>query len=200
MGKLILEIQMSIDGFIAAADGDTNWMLWNWGPEWSWDKELQQHHTDLNLSASRILISRQMAEEGFIAHWRSAAESQDDARYQFAKHITDTPKTVFSKSLEFSVPIPGGWDNADISKEELVHAVNELKEKHDRMIVYGGASFVASLIRAGLIDEFHLLVNPVVLGNGMSIFDSLERMQHMTLIQAKSFKSGMVLLHYQLKS
>ncbi|MDB5121517.1 MAG: hypothetical protein JWN56_2735 [Sphingobacteriales bacterium] len=198
MGKLILEIQTSVDGFIASTDGNTNWMLWNWGSEWTWDNELQQYHTALTLSADCILISRQMAEEGFIAHWQSATENSNSPQYTFARHITDTHKIVFSKTLNKSIPIPGGWDNTDIVEGDLVNAINKLK-KHYRndILVYGGATFVSSLIKAGLIDEFHLLVNPVAIGNGLEILKTLDNNLNMTLIKSKSFSCGIVLLHYK---
>jgi len=199
MGKLILEIQVSIDGFIAGIDGNTNWMLWNWGPDWTWDEELQQYHTDLTLSAACVLLSRQMAEEGFIAHWQLAASDPADARYEFAKHIVDTPKIVFSKTIDRSVPIPGNWHNAAVCAEELVPAIKKLKEKYDTILVYGGASFAASLIGANLVDEFHFFVNPVAIGAGMTIFTSIDTAKNMTLVKASSFKDGMVVLQYQLE-
>src|SRR6187549_87397 len=197
MGKLILETQTSVDGFIASVDGDTSWMLWNWGPEWNWDNELQRYHNDLTLSADCILISRQMAEEGFIAHWRGVAENSDSPQYTFARHITDTRKVVFSKTLTKSTPIPGGWDNTDIVDGDFAIAINKLKKHYrNNILVYGGASFVSSLIKAGLIDEFNLLVNPVAIGSGLGIFKTLDNKQNMTQLKSKSFSCGIVLLHY----
>ncbi len=173
-------------------------MIWNWGPEWKWDKALQRYHTDLTKSADCILISRQMAEEGFIAHWAQVSGNTEDPQYSFAKHISDTPRVVFSKTLEKSIPIPGGWQGTDIANGDLVKEISKLKNgKGKDILVYGGATFVSSLINAGLIDEFHLLVNPVTLGKGLSIFSDK---QNMNLIKVKSFDNGMVLLHYMLKN
>ena len=67
------------------------------------------------------------------------------------------------------------------------------------MIVYGGASFDTSLIRAGLIDEFHLLINPVAIGNGLTIFKDLSEIQKFTLVKSIAFDCGIVLLHYEPK-
>src|SRR5437870_3011500 len=103
MRKLKLEVQMSVDGFIADSTGGTDWMIWNWGSPWSWDADLQNYHTQLTKSAGCILLSRQMAEEGFNAHWQKASENLEDPRYEFAKHITETPKVVFTKTLNKSV-------------------------------------------------------------------------------------------------
>ena len=198
MGKLILEIQTSLDGFIASTDGNTNWMLWNWGPEWNWDNELQQYHTALTLSADCILISRQMAEEGFIAHWQRVAMNSNSSQYTFARHITDTRKIVFSNTLDKASAIPGGWDNVDVAAADFEKAINTLKQQHrNDILVYGGATFVSSLIKAGLIDEFHLLVNPVVIGSGLAIFKTIDTKQNMTLIKSKSYSCGIVLLHYK---
>lgn len=66
MRKLTLEVQMSVDGYIAEKNGNTDWMVWNWGDEWNWDDELKKYHTDLTKSVDGILLSRKMAEAGFI--------------------------------------------------------------------------------------------------------------------------------------
>lgn len=198
VGKLVLEIQTSIDGFIASTDGNTSWMLWNWGPEWNWDKELQQYHNSLTLSADCILLSRQMAEEGFIAHWQNVAKDSHSNQYTFARHVTVTHKVVFSETLNKSVPIPGGWENTDIIGKDYVNSINKLKQQyHNDLLVYGGATFVSSLIKAALIDEFHFLVNPVAIGSGLSIFKALNSNQHMTLIKSREFSCGIVLLYYK---
>jgi len=65
MNKLILETQISIDGYIADENGGTGWMVWNFGQDWNWDKALQAYHINLNKSVDSILISSQMAQEGF---------------------------------------------------------------------------------------------------------------------------------------
>ena len=88
MSKLILETQISIDGYIANENGGTDWMIWNWGANWNWDKDLQSYHTNLNNSVSNILISGQMAQEGFNAHWQQVAQDKTDARFKFASHIS----------------------------------------------------------------------------------------------------------------
>ena len=200
MRKLILEIQTSIDGFIARKNGTTDWMIWDWGPNWGWDKALQQYHTDLTKSADCILLSKQMAQEGFKAHWKQVAENPDDSRYEFAKHITDTYKIVFSSTLEKSTAIPGGWENTDIAEGNYVEFITDLKpRKGKNILVYGGASFVSSLIKARLIDEFHLIINPVVIGDGLPIFKEVMDKQDMKLNKARSFDSGMAVLNYSLK-
>jgi dihydrofolate reductase len=162
---------------------------------------LQKYHTDLTKSVDCIFLSRQMAEEGFIAHWAKASQDPKDPkdpRFEFAKHITDTHKIVFTKTIDKSVSIPGGWDNTDIAKGDFVDAINKLKKKKGKdIIVYGGATFVSSLIRAKLVDEFHLLINPVAIGEGLPIFRDLTSRQNLTMVKSKGFDCGMVLLNYK---
>ncbi|MEO5909241.1 MAG: dihydrofolate reductase family protein [Pelobium sp.] len=199
MRKLILEIQMSIDGFIARPNGDTNWMIWNWGLDWKWDKKLQDFHTNLNKSIDCILLSKQMAEEGFKMHWQQVADDVNDSRYEFAKHITKAHKIVFSTTLKKSTPIPGGWENTEIAEGNFVEYINQLKRQVGKdIIVYGGATFVASLIKAGLIDEFYLIVNPTAIGNGLPIFNSLEERQDMKLMNAQPYECVVLVLNYTL--
>ena len=200
MRKLILETQTSIDGFIARTNGNTDWMIWNWGPDWGWDKALQQYHTDLTKSVDCILLSKQMAEEGFKAHWKQVSENPNDSRYEFAKHITDTYKVIFSSTLKKSDPIPGGWENTDIAEGNYIEFINELKSREGKnIIVYGGSSFVSSLIKARLIDEFHLIINPSILGDGLPIFEDVTGQQDMKLNEALGFECGIAVLNYSLK-
>jgi dihydrofolate reductase len=200
MRKLILETQMSIDGFVAGIDGNTDWMIWNWGPDWGWDKALQEYHTHLTKQVDCIFLSKQMADQGFKAHWQKAAENPNDARYEFARHICDTYKVVFSSTLKKTIPIPGGWENTDIAEGNFVDVIDKLKSQRGKdMLVYGGASFVSSLIQASLIDEFHLMINPTALGAGLPIFKGLAHRHDLKLIKSRSFECGVTVLHYRLK-
>lgn len=195
MRKLKLEMQISLDGYLADVAGKTDWMTWNWGADWKWDATLQQYHMALAKSADHFFISRQMAEEGFNAHWRNATQDRSDPRFEFAKHIVDARKTVFSTTLNKSDDIPGGWENNDLIGSDYIAYVNELKRHPGKdIIVCGGATLVSSLMKADLIDEFFFIVNPVAIGKGMSIFN--ERLS-LNLADAIPFPCGVVVLHYR---
>jgi dihydrofolate reductase len=192
MKKLKLQIQTSVDGFIADAKDRTDWMVWNWGPEWTWDNALQKHFVDLHNTVDTVLLSRKMAEEGFIGHWARVAANPDGPQQAFAKAITAAPKVVFTKTLNQSV-----WENTSLAKGSLVTEVNKLKNQPGKdMIVYGGASFVAALIEAGLIDEFHLFVNPIALGSGLSIFKDPSHKLSLQLVDTQPFDCGVTVLTY----
>ena len=99
MRKLKLEVQLSVDGFMADKAGGMNWMVWPYTPsEWHWDKALQQYHIDLQVSSDCILLSRNMA-GGFHDFWDGVAQDPTDPRYAFAKPIADMHKIVFSREL-----------------------------------------------------------------------------------------------------
>jgi dihydrofolate reductase len=99
---------------------------------------------------------------------------------------------VFSRTLHQSE-----WAHTEWAADPLVDRVTSLKKQQGRdIIAYGGARFVSALIAHGLIDEFHLFVNPTALGSGMAIFESLHSYQKMSLEFSKSFSCGVVVNQY----
>ena len=90
--------------------------------------------------------------------------------------------------------------NTDIATGNLIEEVSKIKSQSGRdKVVYGGASFDSSLIKEKLIDEFYLFINPVAIGNGMTIFKDLKEIQKYSLIESKAFECGKVLLRYEPK-
>jgi dihydrofolate reductase len=190
--KLKLEMQVSLDGFALDVDGKTDWMLWNWGEDWTWDEALRRRHIDLTTSSDCILLSRMMAEEDFPGHWANVATA--DPRSAFAQPITKMRKVVFSKTLDQSK-----WPNTALAKGELADEVTRLKAEQGKdIIAYGGPTFAGSLLRAGLIDELHLFVNPVVLGAGRSMFTAIDGALNLTPENATTYECGVVVLQYSI--
>jgi dihydrofolate reductase len=199
MRKIKLEVQVSVDGFMADQQGNTDWMVWNWGAEWTWDKELRQYHTDLTKTADCLFLSREVVEEGFIPHWRTVAADLSNPQHVFARNFNDAHKVIFSKTLTTDDEIPGGWDNVEVSKWDIRQQIHHLKQQEGKdILVYGGASFLSSLIQGGYVDEFHLLINPVVLGKGLPIFNRLPSPKSLHLTNAKTFHCGVTLMQYEL--
>ena len=130
--------------------------------------------------------------EGFISYWSDVMTKTDHPDYAFAKKMMEIPKVVFTKTLNKSE-----WVNTEIATGDLTDEISKLKRQEGKdIIVYGGASFDSSLIKAGLIDEFHLFVNPAAIGKGMTIFKDLNEMQKFTLVKSIAFDCGIVLVHY----
>ena len=192
MRKLKLEVQLSLDGFAADIKGKTNWMIWDWQPKWNWDKELRAFHTKLQTTSDTILLGKKMAVTGFFEHWQQVAEDAKDPQRKFANAINDMKKYVFSKKLSKS-----RWENTEIIKGNLNNEVNKLKKQEGKdIIVYGGTSFVSSLIEEELIDEYNLIINPTIIGKGKPIFKKVSSNKNLTLTHSKAYECGVVVLRY----
>ena len=188
MRKLKLQVQMTVDGYIAGLNGEMDFMVWNW------DDELKQYVDDITEPVDCIILGRKLA-EGFIPYWAEVAADPDNPEFTAGKKFTDTPKVVFSQTLNRSA-----WDNTILAKGDLVDEVTQLKKQDGKdLIAYGGATLVSALIKHGLIDEYHLFINPTAIGNGMTIFKELDRKQNLTLVKSTSFDCGIVVLNYKPK-
>ena len=188
MRKLKLQMQLSVDGFAAQPNGELDWMTWDW------DDEIKNYVSELTDSIDTILLGRKMT-DGFISYWTSVLTKPDNPEYSFAKKMVDIPKVVFTKTLEKS-----NWQNTNLAKGDLTDEVNRLKKQNGKgIIVYGGASFVSSLIKNNLVDEYHLFINPTSLGKGLTIFGELKDKLKLALVKSKVFDCGIVLNHYETK-
>lgn len=186
MRKLKLQVQMTIDGYIAGPNGELDFMVWNW------DDALKQYVETITTPVDCIVLGRKLA-EGFIPHWAGVAANPNDEDFAAGKRFTNTHKVVFTKTLNQSE-----WHNTVLAKGDLVDEITQLKKQEGNdIIAYGGATFVSALIQHRLIDEFHLFINPTAIGNGMSIFKELDRKQDLTLVKATSFECGVVVLNYR---
>lgn len=182
MRKLKLQMQISVDGYVAGPNGELNWMTQGM------DKDLMDYVMRFHDPVDCIIMGRKLA-EGFIPYW-TAAVADPKTNDAFARKMVDTPKVIFSKTLEKSI-----WANTTLAKGDIVDEVNKLKQQSGGdIIVYGGASFVSDLIKLNLIDDLHLSVNPVAIGKGMSIFN--ERTP-LTLVSATPYSTGEVVIHYK---
>jgi len=189
MSKLKLQMQISLDGFPQYGQNDEqHWVAWAWD-------EIKQYVLDLADSADTEIIGRKLAID-YIPYWLDTYTKPEDPMYEVAKIKAKQRKIVFTKTLEKSE-----WENTELAKGDLTKEVNKLKSQGGKdIIVYGGTSFVSELIRAGLIDEFHFFLNPVVLGKkGISVFDKLDSYQQLKLKKSITFDCGIVLLNYELK-
>ena len=188
MRKLKLQVQISVDGCVATGPNDEQkWVTWAWD-------EIKQYVLDLSDTADTEIIGRKLAVD-YIPYWLDTFTKPGDPMYEVAKRFVAKRKIIFTKTLDKSE-----WENTHLAKGNLADEVKALKNQHGKdIIVYGGSSFVSALIKEQLIDEYHLFVNPVVLGRGWRIFDQIENWQQLQLKKSIVYKSGIVLHCYEPK-
>ena len=185
MRKLKLQVQMTIDGFVAGPDGELDWM-WIPGER---DEAGFRKVIELAGSCDTILLGRNMT-RGFIDHWENVVDNQLDSPEQaLAQLMVNMRKIVFSRT---QTAIKGR--NLEVENGDLVAAVQALKKEPGKdIMVYGGANFVSSLISQNLIDEYFIFRNPVAIGNGLSIFKEKKLLK---LESSTPYKNGKVINKY----
>jgi dihydrofolate reductase len=187
MRKLKLQMQMSLDGFVSTGPNDEQkWVTWAL-------QDIKAHVLELLDSSDTIIIGRKLAID-YIPYWQDVFTQPDHELYELAQRIVVAKKIVFTHTLEASQ-----WDNTTLATGNLVDEIKELKNQDGKdIVVYGGTSFVSSLIKKQLIDEFHFFINPVAIGKGDSIFDRLDGFLQFKLLNTIVYNSGIVMLHYSL--
>ncbi|BAV07565.1 Dihydrofolate reductase [Filimonas lacunae] len=182
MRKLKLQVHISIDGFVAGPAGESDWIF---------NGASQQPVIDLADSCDTILMGRKMS-QGFIEHWENILDKSGGREQPLAQRMVSMRKIVFSRT---QTTIQGR--NAEMANGDLVATVQALKQEAGKdMIVYGGATFVSSLIEHNLIDEYNLFVKPVALGNGLSIFKTrkplvlVKSVNHENLVTINTYLPG----------
>jgi dihydrofolate reductase len=182
--RLKLQVQTTIDGYMAGPQGEMDWMTM------PWSDDLNAHVDALTASVDTIVLGRRLA-EGFIPTWAAGPEGEDAASIEW---MNSTPKVVFSRTLTASP-----WENAEIANGDLATEVAALKARSGAgIIVYGGATLVRDLLAADLIDDLHLFVNPAAIGAGLPVFPGDGTPRPYRLAEAQPFTCGVTALHYEL--
>ncbi len=187
MRELILSMAMSLDGFVSGPGGEIDWVFGGDQAAIAW-KVATVSDASLHIMGSRTF--RDMA-----AFWPTATGA-------FASPMNEIPKTVFSKQgraiLTTAATGAGRWDEADVAGGDLADDIAGLKARDDRPIVaHGGAAFARSLIAAGLVDRYALLVYPIALGRGEPIFSALAARRRLELVGTQAFPGGTVAQVYR---
>lgn len=152
MSKLILKMSQTLDGYVATGDGGNDWIF----PSSTEDADAWTLQSLQNVKA-HLMGARTYRE--MAAYWPQSTS-------RFAAPMNDTPKVVFSKTMTTA-----DWPDTRIASGDLVDEIKRLKdEPGGDLLAHGGARFARSLCQTGLIDEFQLLVHPVVAGDGERIF------------------------------
>lgn len=186
MGKAILSIYVTLDGFISGPSGELDWL-----PE---SEDTSMDNLEMLENADGILFGRETYKV-FEGYWPTALSNPDiyPPDIPLAQRLDALPKYVFSSKLDGV-----HWKNTSIIKNRAEEAVAQLKlEKAGDLVVYGGPVLAQSLMKVGLIDEYRLSVAPLVLGKGNSLFKDLGYLSKLKLVATKVMEPGFVKLCYQ---
>jgi dihydrofolate reductase len=183
MRKLIYSMGVSLDGFIAGPGGEIDWSA----P----DEELHRFYNQQAREVGTELYGRRMYEE--MRYWETADQqpSASEPVLEFARIWKDTPKIVFSTTLE---EVEG---NARLVKDGAAEEVARLKQEPGKDLAVGGAGLASTFIKAGLVDEYRLFVSPVVLGGGTPYFPALDERIDLELVETRTFGSRVVSVRYR---
>lgn len=182
MRKVMMFNMVSLDGFFEGPSQEIDWHVV--------DEEFNQYAVDQFSTMDTILFGR-ITYLLMASFWPTPTAVKEDPLT--AKLMNETAKIVFSRSLENA-----DWQNTTLIKGDAAEEIEKLRQLPGRdMMIFGSGQLVSSLAPLGLIDEYRLMVNPVILGSGNPLFSGLKERLHLKLMDSKSFRSGNVLLTYQ---
>jgi dihydrofolate reductase len=183
MRKLIVFNNISLDGFFTDRNGDMSWAH-NQDAEWN-------AFTQENAGSGGELVFGRKTYDLMVSFWPTphAAQMLPDV----ALAMNHSPKVVFSSTLE-----KASWNNTRLIKGDVAPAMEKLKkEPGPGLVIMGSGSIVSQLAQAGMIDEYQIVVHPLALGAGKTLFEGGNVNLPLKLTKSRSFKNGNVLLCYE---
>ena len=183
MRKLISFMVVTLDGYYEGPDGEFDWP--------NVDDEFNEFAISQMNDIDTLLFGRSTY-EGMASYWPTPAAIEGDP-VVVADRMNTIPKIVFSSSLDRA-----DWQNTRLVKDGVAETVAELKQQPgNNLALFGSPTLTASLIEQGLVDELRVMVHPILLGAGKSLFAALTRRVPVELLRTTVFHSGNVLLVYR---
>ncbi|CAN5346757.1 dihydrofolate reductase family protein [soil metagenome] len=185
MGRIVVTEFVSLDGVIEAPGGGEDFKHGGWSFEVDRGDEGDKFKLDETLSSEALLLGR-VTYEGFAKAWPSREG-------EFADKFNSMPKYVVSSSLA-----QPEWNNSTVLRGDVAEAVAKVKQEQDGdIVVHGSARLVQTLIEQDLVDEFRLMVFPVVLGSGKRLFGETSDKKPLRLVDSKMVGDGVAILIYE---
>jgi len=182
MRKLIVFNNVTLDGYFTDKNGDMSWAHKD-DPEWN-------EFVSNNASGGSVLIFGRVTYEMMASYWPTPMAAKQFPAV--ADAMNKSPKIVFSRTLDEAT-----WENTHLVKDDLVGEIGRLKNASDRdMVILGSGTIVSQLTQAGLIDEYQIIVHPMVLGSGRTLFEDVKERLPLNLTSSRVFENGAVFLHY----
>jgi dihydrofolate reductase len=188
MRRIITTTWVTLDGYVAGPNGDMGWV----GE--IYDDAMGAYEYDLVNAVDTLLLGR-VTYESFAGSWPHVPESPtaSEGEKTYARRLNAMRKVVVSTSLDRA-----DWNNSTLLREITAESIGQLKsEPGGDMLIYGSASVVQALTSLGLIDEYQVLVHPVLVGGGKPLFGALTEQVKLKLVDSKTHPSGVVMLTYQ---
>jgi len=171
----------TLDGFFEGPDHDISWH--------NTDMEFEKFAIEQLKTVDTILFGR-VTYEMMASFWPSPAVLETDP--ETAKYMNELPKVVFSKTL-----YEADWQNTRLVKDNIKEEIRNLKAKTEKDIaIFGSSDLTVSLAELGLVDEYRIMVNPVVLGKGKTLMQGIKEQLKLKLIKSRTFANGNILLTY----
>ena len=186
MRKVILSNMVTLDGFFEGPNKELDWHIV--------DEEFNEYAIDLLSNVDAILFGR-LTYQLMADYWPAAATNPSTSKsdLEIADKMNNLPKIIFSKTLQRVE-----WNNSRLVKENIAEEILKMKQQPGKdMVIFGSGSIVSSFMQLGLIDEYRIIVNPVVLGNGKPLFKGVNDKHNLKLLKTRVFSSGIVILFYE---
>jgi dihydrofolate reductase len=185
MRRLISFTQVTLDGYFTGRNGDLSW-----AHEGQQDAEWNAFVAE-NASGGGQLLFGRVTYELMVSYWPTPAARESDPIV--AERMNNLPKVVFSRTLD-----KASWSNTRLVKGDLATEVRRLKqEPGEGMVILGSGSIVSQLAQAGLIDEYQVVVKPIALGEGRTMFEGIKQKLSLKRTKTRTFINGNVLLSYE---
>lgn len=185
MRKLIVFNHVTLNGYFVSASGD-----FRWAGKGNDDPEYAAFVAE-NASGGGELLFGRITYELMASYWPTAIADQHNPAV--AKGMNSMAKVVFSKTLAEAT-----WNNTRLIKSDLVSEIRKLKEEDGPgMAIMGSGSIVAQLALENVIDEYQMMIDPLALGEGRSMFDGIREQLSLKLTRSRTFKNGKVFLCYE---
>jgi dihydrofolate reductase len=182
MRKVLFFMLISVNGYFEGPDRNINWH--------NVDEEFNEFAVEQLNTVDTLLFGR-TTYELMAGYWPTPAAIAADP--VTAEKMNSLPKIVFSKTLS-----KVEWQNTRLIKEDYIKEISKLKQQPGRdLIIFGSSDLAVTFLQHNLIDEYRIMVNPVVLGGGKPLFKGIKNRFNLKLLRAKTFKSGNVLLYYE---
>lgn len=185
MRKLIVFNHVTLDGYFVDKNGGMKW-AYTTQKDAKWDAFVAQ-----NASGGGVLLFGRITYEMMASYWPSPLAAKTTP--VVADRMNHGQKVVFSRTLE-----KASWNNTQLVKGDMVGEVRKMKnEEGPGMVILGSGSIVAQLAPEGLIDEYQVVVNPVAIGGGRTMFEGVQKKLDLKLTKTRFFTNGNVLLCYE---